>query len=118
MKHKLLEAVEQEFKLKREKELPKFNVGDTVRIDYKITEGTKERIQVYEGLVIRVKNAGLGSNFVVRKVVANIGVERIFPFNSPYVVDLKVVRRGGVRRAKLYYIRKLRGKAARIKEVL
>jgi large subunit ribosomal protein L19 len=98
-------------------DLPAFQVGDTVRIHVKIKEGDKERIQIFEGIVIARKNGDLRSTFTVRKTSFGQGVERIFPLHSPVIEKIEVVRRGRVRRAKLYYLRNLRGKAARIKEV-
>jgi large subunit ribosomal protein L19 len=97
-------------------EVPEFEIGDTVRVNLKIKEGDKERLQPFEGIVIARKNAGSRSNFTVRKVSYGIGVERIIPLHGPVLESLKVLRRGNVRRAKLYYLRDLRGKAARIKE--
>jgi large subunit ribosomal protein L19 len=98
-------------------DLPDFQVGDTVRVHVKIKEGDKERIQVFEGIIIARKNGDLRSTFTVRKTSFGQGVERIFPLHSPVLEKIEVVRRGKVRRAKLYYLRTLRGKAARIKEV-
>ncbi|MDR0375448.1 MAG: 50S ribosomal protein L19 [Treponema sp.] len=100
------------------KEIDEFNVGDTVKVHFKIVEGKTERIQMYEGLVIAIKNAGVGRTFMVRKNSYGIGVERIFPLHSPRVVKVEVTRHGKVRRAKLYYIRTKVGKSARIKERL
>lgn len=97
-------------------EVTKFNVGDTVVVDVRIVEGEKSRIQKFEGVVIARKNGGISETFTVRKISNNVGVERIFPLHSPNVEAITVVRRGKVRRAKLYYLRDLRGKAARIKE--
>ncbi len=97
--------------------LPDFQVGDTVRVHVKIKEGDKERIQVFEGIVIARKKGGLRSTFTVRKTSFGQGVERIFPLHAPIIEKIDVVRKGRVRRAKLYYLRNLRGKAARIKEV-
>ncbi len=97
-------------------EIPEFDIGDTVRVSLRIKEGDKERLQPFEGVVIAKKKAGARSSFTMRKISYGIGVERIIPFYSPVLQDLKVVRRGDVRRAKLYYLRQLRGKAARIKE--
>ncbi len=97
--------------------LPKFRPGDTVRVHYKIREGEKERIQVYEGVVIRRRNGGLCSTFTVRKMSYGIGVERIFPAHSPLIERLEVKSRGRVRQARLYYLRSRRGKAARIREI-
>ncbi|MDR0910341.1 MAG: 50S ribosomal protein L19 [Spirochaetaceae bacterium] len=95
-----------------------FKVGDTVRVHFKIVEGKTERIQVYEGLVIAIKNGKIGRTFTVRKNSYGVGVERVFPLHSPRVVRVEVVRKGRVRRAKLYYIRGKIGKAAKIKELI
>ena len=97
-------------------EIPNFAPGDTVKVNVRIIEGENERIQVYEGVVIARRNAGVSSSFVVRKISHGEGVERRFMLYSPIVHSIQVVRRGDVRRAKLYYLRELRGKAARIKE--
>ena len=99
------------------KEHPAFKPGDTVRVHYKIVEGNKERIQAFEGVVIALRHAGLDKTFTVRKVSWNIGVERTFFYNSSKVDKIEVVRRGKVNRAKIYYLRKRIGKAARIKEL-
>ena len=96
-------------------DLPDFTVGDTVKVHFKIVEGEKERIQVFEGVVIRKRKGGVGATFTVRKVSYGIGVERIFPVHSPRIEKIEIVNRGRVRRARLYYLRQLRGKAARIK---
>jgi len=94
-----------------------FKAGDTVNVHYKIKEGNKERIQQYQGIVIRISGNGPTKTFTVRKIAANnVGVERIFPINSPYIDKIEVVRRGDVRRAKLYYLRNLSGKKVKIKE--
>jgi large subunit ribosomal protein L19 len=94
-----------------------FNVGDTVRVHFKIVEGNKERVQIFEGIVIARKNGGIRETFTVRKISFGVGVERVFPVNSPRIEKIEVVRRGDVRRAKLYYIRGLSGKAStRVKE--
>jgi large subunit ribosomal protein L19 len=98
------------------KEMPEFGPGDTVRVNVKVVEGSRERIQVFEGVCIARKNSGINSAFTVRKISYGEGVERIFPLYSPRVDSIEVVRRGRVRRAKLYYLRGLRGKAARIAE--
>ena len=98
------------------KEVPEFNIGDTVRVSVKVKEGEKERTQIYEGVVIGRKGSGTRETFTVRRVSYGIGVERIFPIHSKVVEDIKVVRRGIVRRSKLYYLRNLSGKKARIKE--
>lgn len=95
-----------------------FNVGDTVRVSFKIVEGATERIQVFEGIVIAKNNVGVRRTFVVRKISYGVGVERIFPLHSPRVEKIEVVRRGRVRRAKLYYLRSRVGKAAKVPELL
>lgn len=95
---------------------PSFAPGDTVRVHVRVIEGDKERIQVYEGVVIGIQNGGASKTFTVRKISGGVGVERIFPFASPRIARVEVVREGRVRRAKLYYLRNLRGKAARIQE--
>ena len=95
--------------------VPAFNVGDTVKVSFKVIEGTKERIQAFEGIVIAKKNSGIRETFTVRRLSYGIGVERTFPVHSPKVADVKVVKRGKVRRAKLYYLRDLTGKAAKKK---
>ena len=97
-------------------DIPDFRPGDTVKVHVRLREGEKERIQVFEGLVIARKHGGVSETFTVRKISSGIGVERTFPLHSPIVAKIEVGRRGRVRRAKLYYIRGLRGKAARIKE--
>jgi large subunit ribosomal protein L19 len=97
-------------------DVPDFGSGDTVRVHAKVVEGSRERIQVFEGVVIRKRKKGLVSNFTVRKLASGVGVERTFPLNSPRVEKIEVVRRGKVRRKNLYYLRGLTGKAARIKE--
>jgi len=96
--------------------LPHFKSGDTVRVHVKIKEGEKERIQIFEGLVIRKRRGGSRASFTVRKVSYGIGVERIFPLHSPVIDKIEVIQRGRVRKSRLYYIRKLKGKAARVKE--
>ena len=99
-----------------DKKIPTFSAGDSIRVNVKVVEGTRERIQAFEGICIARKDAGLNSAFTVRKISAGEGVERVFPLYSPRVDSIVVVRKGRVRRAKLYYLRKLTGKAARIKE--
>lgn len=99
-------------------ELPAFQVGDTVRVSFKIVEGKTERVQAYEGLVIAIKNAGISKTFTVRKNSYGVGVERVFPINSPRVEKVDVIRRGKVRRAKLYYIRTKIGKKSKVKELI
>jgi large subunit ribosomal protein L19 len=96
--------------------IPDFRPGDTLRVNVRVREGEKERIQVFEGVCIARKHGGVTETFTVRKVSGGVGVERIFPLHSPSVDSVQVVRRGRVRRAKLYYLRNLRGKAARIRE--
>ena len=98
-------------------DLPQFNVGDTVRVWVKVVEGNRERLQAFEGTVIAKRNGGIRETFTVRRVSYGIGVERIFPINSPRVDHVDLIRRGTVRRAKLYYLRERQGKAAKIKEV-
>jgi large subunit ribosomal protein L19 len=98
------------------KNIPPFKAGDTVKVHVKIVEGDKSRIQAFQGVVISRQNGGIRESFTVRKISNNIGVERVFPLHSPTLDKIEVVTRGQVRRAKLYYLRKLRGKAARIKE--
>jgi large subunit ribosomal protein L19 len=97
-------------------DLPAFSAGDTVRVHVKIREGDKERIQVFQGVVISKRKGGVSATFTVRKVSYGVGVERIFPFHSPIIDKVELVTHGRVRRAKIYYLRKLRGKAARIRE--
>ncbi len=97
-------------------EVPPFRPGDTVRVNVRVKEGEKERIQAFEGVCIARKGGGVSETFTVRKISNGVGVERIFPLHSPMIADMKVVRRGVVRRAKLYYLRDVVGKAARIKE--
>ena len=98
-------------------DLPRFNVGDTVRVWVKVVEGNRERLQAFEGTVIAKRNGGIRETFTVRRVSYGIGVERTFPINSPRVDHVEVIRHGKVRRAKLYYLRDRQGKAAKIKEV-
>ncbi|UCD11371.1 MAG: 50S ribosomal protein L19 [Nitrospinaceae bacterium] len=99
------------------KEVPEIHIGDTVRVHMRIVEGEKERIQVIEGVVIRMHGGGARKTLTVRKVSFGVGVERIFPLHSPRVEKIETVKRARVRRAKLYYLRDLRGKAARLKEI-
>lgn len=99
------------------KDVPSFRPGDTLRVHVKVVEGTRERIQVFEGVVIRRRGGGISETFTVRKISYGVGVERTFPLHSPIVDKIEVMRRGKVRRAKLYYLRALRGRAARIKEI-
>ena len=97
-------------------DLPQFRAGDTLKVHVKVVEGNRSRIQVFQGVCIRVQGSGVGRTFTVRKVSFGVGVERTFPLNSPIFDQIEVVTRGDVRRAKLYYLRNLRGKAAKIKE--
>src|SRR5688500_6104262 len=97
-------------------DIPPFRPGDTLRVNVRVKEGEKERVQAFEGVVIARRGSGVSESFTVRKISNGIGVERIFPVHSPMIADLVVVRRGRVRRAKLYYLRNLTGKATRIRE--
>ncbi|ETS93788.1 MULTISPECIES: 50S ribosomal protein L19 [Veillonella] len=97
-------------------DIPTFRSGDTVRVHVKVVEGSRERIQVFEGLVIKRQNGGVRETFTVRRIASGVGVERTFPLHSPRLAKIEVMRRGVVRRAKLYYLRNLTGKAARIRE--
>jgi len=110
---KIIEAIEKE---QMDKEIPEFSPGDTVVVQVKVKEGTRERLQAFEGVVIAKRNRGLNSSFTVRKISHGEGVERVFQTYSPVVNSIQVKRRGDVRRAKLYYLRGRTGKAARIKE--
>jgi large subunit ribosomal protein L19 len=107
---------EQIEKLTSVRAVPEFSPGDTLRVNVKVVEGTRERVQAYEGVCIARRNAGLNSSFTVRKISYGEGVERVFPLYSPRIDSIELVRKGDVRRAKLYYLRDLRGKAARIAE--
>ncbi|GIP33029.1 50S ribosomal protein L19 [Paenibacillus sp. J2TS4] len=98
-------------------DLPNFRPGDTLKVHVKVIEGTRERIQVFEGVVIKRRGGGISETFTVRKISYGVGVERTFPLHTPKIDKIEVARRGKVRRAKLYYLRSLRGKAARIKEI-
>ena len=100
------------------KETPSFNIGDTVKVSVKVIEGTRERIQIFEGVVIAKRHGCISETFTVRRMSFGIGVERTFPVHSPKIAKVEVVRKGKVRRAKLYYLRGLTGKAAKVKEVL
>ncbi len=99
-------------------EITPFNVGDTIRVHAKVVEGTRERIQTFEGVVIKRQNGGLKETFTVRRIASGVGVERTWPVHSPRIEKIELVRRGIVRRAKLYYLRDRVGKAAKVKEVL
>jgi large subunit ribosomal protein L19 len=109
----LLSAVEG--KQLKEK-IPEFRPGDTVKVHVKIKEGDKERIQVFEGVVLQKRGKGISQTFTVRKISSGVGVERIFPLHSPFISDVEVVKLGKVRRAKLFYLRKMKGKAAKVEE--
>ena len=109
----IIQALEQE---QLRQDIPAFTPGDTVRVHVKVVEGTRERIQLFEGVVISRSGGGVRETFTVRRVSYNVGVERTFPVHSPRLDKIEVVRKGVVRRAKLYYLRKLKGKAARIRE--
>lgn len=98
-------------------QIPAFSPGDTVRVHFKVVEGNRERTQIFEGVIIKRRGSGLSESFTVRRISYGVGVERTFPLHSPKIVKIEVIRRGRVRRAKLYYLRELRGKAARIKEI-
>ncbi|HET7577863.1 MAG TPA: 50S ribosomal protein L19 [Bacillales bacterium] len=111
--HHLIEEITKE---QLREDLPEFRSGDTVRVHVRVVEGSRERIQVFEGVVIKRRGGGVSETFTVRKISYGVGVERTFPVHSPRIAKLEVARRGKVRRAKLYYLRALRGKAARIKE--
>ncbi len=114
----LIEQIEREeiARLTADKSIPDFRAGDTVAVQVKVKEGNRERLQTFEGVVIARRNRGLNSSFIVRKISSGEGVERTFQLYSPLVASIKVVRRGDVRRAKLYYLRERSGKSARIKE--
>ena len=109
----IVDIIEQE---NIKKEVPDFNIGDTVRVYVKVVEGDRERLQAYEGVVIARKNGSIRESFTVRRISFGVGVERTFPIHSPRIDRIEVVRKGKVRRAKLYYLRDLTGKAARVKE--
>ncbi len=97
-------------------DVPQFRAGDTVKVHVKVVEGNRSRVQIFQGVVIRIQGSGIGRTFTVRKVSFGVGVERTFPLHSPIFEQIEIVTRGDVRRAKLYYLRNLRGKAAKIKE--
>jgi large subunit ribosomal protein L19 len=111
----IIRAIELE---EMKKEVPQFNVGDTVKVHVKVKEGTRERIQVFEGTVLKRQSGGIRETFTVRRVAYGVGVEKTFPLHSPIVEKVEVVRRGKVRRAKLFYLRKRVGKAAKVKELI
>ena len=107
-----IDAVTQDY---LKKDIPEFNVGDTVRVHIKIKEGNRERIQVFEGFVLKRQNGGISESFTVRRIASGVGVEKTFPLHSPWVEKIEVVRKGDVRRARLHYMRGRTGKAAKIK---
>ncbi len=112
----LIKVAEAAFAAEQQKELPKFGAGDTIIVHYKIKEGSKERIQDYRGVVIQIKGTGVTKTFTVRKISGNVGVERIFPLASPFIDGIDIVKKGSVRRKRIFYLRGLTGKKARIKE--
>ena len=113
--NEILRAIEAE---QMRNDLPNFNVGDTVKLHVKVKEGNRERIQMFEGTVIKRQNGGLRETFTVRRVAYGVGVERTFPMNAPIIEKMEITRRGKVRRAKLFYLRDRVGKAAKVKELL
>ncbi|ADE71221.1 50S ribosomal protein L19 [Priestia megaterium QM B1551] len=117
LKHAMQKLIEEITKEQLKTDLPTFRPGDTVRVHVNIVEGTRERVQVFEGVVIKRRGGGISETFTVRKISYGVGVERTFPLHTPKIAKIEVMRRGKVRRAKLYYLRELRGKAARIKEI-
>lgn len=110
----ILDSVSQDY---LKKDIPAFNVGDTVKVHIKIKEGNRERIQIFEGFVLKRQNGGIAETFTVRRIASGIGVEKTFPLHSPWVEKIEVVRKGAVRRARLHYMRGRTGKAAKIKTV-
>ena len=108
----IIEAIEQDYK---RDDIPEFGVGDTLKVYIKIKEGNRERIQMFEGFVLKIQNGGLGKTFTVRKISSGVGVEKTFPIHSPMIEKVEVTQRGAVRRAKLNYMRQRTGKAAKIK---
>ena len=114
MKERLIALIEKDY---LRTDIPQFKTGDTIAVYYKVKEGNKERVQLFQGTVIRVAGSGIAKTFTVRKVVDGVGVERIIPMNSPMVDKIEVLKVGKVRRSKLYYLRGLSGKQARIKEL-
>ncbi|MGR6836603.1 50S ribosomal protein L19 [Syntrophomonas erecta] len=109
----IIKSIEEEY---CKKDIPSFGPGDTVKVHVKVVEGTRERIQIFEGTVIKIRGTGLSRTFTVRRVSYGVGVERTFPVHSPKIAKIEVTRRGKVRRARLFYLRKLTGKKARVKE--
>jgi large subunit ribosomal protein L19 len=115
MVNEVIKSIEQ---AQLKSEIPAFNVGDTIRVYAKVVEGSRERLQMFEGVVIKRQNGGVRETFTVRRIASGVGVERTWPLHSPRIDRIEVVRRGVVRRAKLYYLRDRVGKAAKVKEVL
>ena len=111
----VLQAITQEYK---KNDIPAFGVGDTVKVHIKIKEGSRERIQIFEGFVLKKQNGGIGETFTVRRIASGVGVEKTFPLHSPKIEKIEVVREGAVRRAKLNYMRERTGKATRVKELV
>ncbi|MCI9518499.1 MAG: 50S ribosomal protein L19 [Clostridia bacterium] len=114
MNREVIASIEKEY---MKTEIPAIEIGDTVKVFVKVVEGSRERLQAFEGIVIAKKNGGVRESFTVRRISFGVGVERTFPLHSPRIAKIEVVKHGKVRRAKLYYLRKLSGKAAKIKEV-
>lgn len=112
----LVKIAEQAFASETAVEHPSFNTGDTISVHYKIIEGNKERVQVFRGVIIQIKGQGVTKTFTIRKMSGNVGVERIIPFNSPFIKEIEVNKVGKVRRSRIYYFRELTGKKAKIKE--
>ena len=112
----LIKVAESAFAAETPHEFPKFGAGDTITVNYKIREGNKERIQAFRGVVIQVKGTGVTKTFTVRKMSGNVGVERIFPISSPFIDGIEINKKGSVRRKRIFYLRSLTGKKARIKE--
>ena len=114
-KDAIIKLVNEQMWPKTDADVPSFKAGDTITVSYKIVEGNKERVQSFRGVVIQIKGSGKTKMFTIRKISNGVGVERIFPINSPFIDHVDVVTRGSVRRSRLYYLRDLKGKAARIK---
>lgn len=112
----LIKIAEQAFAAETPVEHPSFNTGDTISVHYKIVEGSKERVQIFRGVVIQIKGTGTTKTFTIRKMSGNVGVERIIPMNSPYIKQIEINKAGKVRRSRIYYFRDLTGKKAKIKE--
>ena len=115
MNEEIIRSIE---KSQMKSEVPQFNIGDTIRVYAKVVEGTRERLQMFEGIVIKRQNGGVRETFTVRRIASGVGVERTWPLHSPRIDRIEVIRRGVVRRAKLFYLRDRIGKAAKVKEVL